>query len=79
MDGKSIEIGIFLLERNDDAAHGEWRRVVVAASNESQARQIANSEAGTEGYVWTDGTLVEARRIGSAGEGVHGVLMSSKE
>ena len=77
--GHSISINIYLLERTETSHPDAWAKVVVAAATESQARQIANAESGAEGYVWTDGNLVQAKLLGVAGLDVHGVILSAKE
>lgn len=77
--GKSIEIYLYLLERADTANSGEWSSCIVASSTESGARQTANEEAGAEGYLWTDGFKVNAKKIGIAEEGVSGILMHATE
>ncbi len=65
-DGKSITVGIWLLERSETTLPGELSRCIIIAGSEKEARQTANSEAGTEGYVWTDGTTVSATLLGEA-------------
>ena len=75
----SIAIEIWYLERSAKINPGEASKVIVAAPSEDQARQIANEAAGTEGYVWNDGSVVEAKFLGAAAEGVYGLLMASKE
>ena len=77
--GKTITINLFLLERTETAYAGEWAKCIVAATTESSARQIANESAEAEGYVWTDGHLTSARKIGIADDGVHGVVLSAAE
>jgi len=77
-DGKSIEIKIYLLERTDTAMSGEVSKMVVAGPSEKSAREIANAESGTEGYVWTDGHLTSAKLIGIATD-AEGVILESRE
>lgn len=77
--GKSISIYLYLLERTETAYSGEWAKCIVAATNESSARQMANESAEAEGYVWTDGHLTSARKIGLADDGVSGVVLSAAE
>lgn len=79
MADKSLEIKLFLLERNDTAHPDEWSKVIVAAVSEKSARELANQDSKSEGYVWTDGALVEAKKIGIADDGVEGVILSSRE
>lgn len=76
---KTIELYLWLLERTETAYAGEWAKCIVAATTESQARQIANEDAGAEGYVWTDGSLTQAKRLGIADDGVQGVVLSAGE
>jgi len=77
--GKSISIYLFLLERTETAYAGEWAKCIVAATTESSARQIANEGAEAEGYVWTDGHLTSAKKIGIADDGVSGIVLSAAE
>lgn len=77
-NGKSIEIKLYLLERNDTAVAGEVSKMVVAGRNEKAARETANSESGAEGYVWTDGHLVSAKEIGIA-TNAEGVVLEARE
>lgn len=79
VEGKSIEMYLYLLERTDTAYGDEWSKCVVAASSEKRAREIANEEAKADGYVWTDGALASARRIGVAEEDVQGVVIHEVE
>jgi len=78
-DTKSIEISLYLLERNDTPERDEWGRCVVAAASESGARQLANEEAQAEGYVWTDGHKVDATYLGTAVDGVSGIVIFSRD
>lgn len=79
MADKSLQIKLFLLERTATAYPDEWAKVVVAAVSEKVARELANQESKSEGYVWTDGSLVEAKELGVAIDGVDGVVLFSKE
>ncbi len=79
MDGKSITVYLFQLERQDSPGPDEATKIIVAAPSEKAARESANSEGGSEGYIWTDGTLVLAKKIGIAEDGVSGVICVSKE
>ena len=79
MAAKSIEIGIWLLERTETAGPDEWAKCVVAAATETEARQLANEESKAEGYVWTNGSLASVRKIGVADEGIQGVVLSAAE
>jgi hypothetical protein len=78
-DTKSITISLYLLERNDTPQPDEWARCVVAASTEPGARELANQDSGAEGYVWSDGRLVEATLLGEAADGVEGVILFARE
>lgn len=78
-DTKSIGIYLYLLERTETAYTGEWSKCIVAATSEQSARQIANSECGGEGYVWTDGGRTDAKQIGVAEDGVQGVVLAQTE
>jgi len=75
----SIQIEIWLLDRTNRILPGEASKVIVAAENEVKAREIANSAAGTEGYVWTDGSTVNSTFLGWAGENVYGLILASRE
>ena len=75
----SIRVELWLLDRTNRILPGEAQKVVVAAPSEEEARQIANSSAGTEGYVWTDGSTVTSTFLGEAAEGVYGLIIASKE
>jgi hypothetical protein len=70
---------IFLLEKTDSADADQWAKVVVAASDEKQARLVTNMDSKADGYVWTDGYLASARKIGMAYSGVHGILLWAPE
>ena len=78
MDGDSIEIRLYQLERSDTVYPDEPIACIVAARNEESAREIANSASGAEGYVWTDGTNVSCQELGVATGEVQGVLMWGK-
>ena len=78
-DNKSIKIGLYLLERNDTPMPDEWGRCVVAACSEKAARELANQESKAEGYVWTDGHLVDCTHLGSALDGIDGVIIFSRD
>lgn len=78
MDGKTIQVKLFRLSRNDSPMSGDPTRTVVAAATEKQARETANQETGAEGYIWTDGSLVSCEEIGIAHDGFSGVLVTEK-
>ena len=78
-DGKSIEVYLYLLERTDTAYGDEWSKCIVAATSEKRAREIANEEAKADGYVWTDGSLVSAKRIGVADDEIQGIQLFATE
>lgn len=79
MDTKSITISLYLLERNDTPMPDEWARCVVAASTESAAREIANHDSLAEGYIWSDGLLVNSKLLGEAVDGIEGIILFSRE
>jgi hypothetical protein len=79
MSGKTIEIYLYLLERTETAYADEWAKCIVAAPDESSARQAANEDSKAEGYVWTDGNMTSAKRIGVADDGVQGVILHETE
>jgi len=74
MDSKSIEIRLFRLTKVNPITPGEATRLVVAAANEIQARQVANESSDDGNYYWTDGTLVTCEELGVANDGVSGCL-----
>jgi hypothetical protein len=77
---KTLTIGLFLLERQDTPMTGELTRCVVAAKDESAARQLANSESEAEGYIWTDRDIVTAKALSEdSNDGVEGIQLWSKE
>jgi hypothetical protein len=76
---KTIEIYLWLLERTETAYSGEWAKCIVAGTTAEQARQIANEDSGAEGYVWTDGSLTQIKRLGIADDGVQGVVLFAGE
>ena len=78
-DTKSIKIRLYLLERIETPGPDEYSKSVVAAASEKSARQIANNDSKSEGYIWTDGHLVTAKEIGDAADDVEGVVLWSKE
>jgi len=78
-DTKSVTLNLYLLERIDVMISGERSKCIVAGTDESKARQIANEDSGAEGYVWTDGHGVNAKRIGIADDGIQGVVCWSVE
>lgn len=78
-DTKTIEIKLFLLERDETPMPDEWNQCIVAAATEKAARELANQESGAEGYVWTDGKITSAKYLGVATDGVEGVLIISRD
>ena len=78
-DGMSIQVKIYQLRRIMTPQVDEWSGCIVAAGSEKEARVIANQESKAEGYVWTDGGLVESVELGDAKEGVYGLLQSTRE
>jgi hypothetical protein len=67
-DGHTIRLGVFKLERTEVPVAGEYGSCVAICATERGARELANQEAGDEGYVWTDGSKVTATRIGDASD-----------
>jgi hypothetical protein len=78
-DGKTIQVKIYQLRRIMTPQPDEWSSCVVAAGSEKEAREIANQESKAEGYVWTDGGLVESVEVGIANDGVYGLLIATRE
>jgi hypothetical protein len=78
-DFKSIAVHLYLLSRVDIPNHDEWSKCVVAAEDEKSARELANQESRSEGYIWTDGSLVEAKVLGHADDDVSGIILFSRE
>ena len=74
-----MEVYIWQLERGEKLHADEIGKCIVAAASEKEARQVANSESGTEGYLWTDGALANCIQIGVANDGISGLLLSSKD
>ena len=74
-----MEVFLWTLERTEKLHADEIGKCVVAASTEKEARQVANSESGAEGFVWTDGALANCVQIGVAGENVSGMILASKD
>jgi hypothetical protein len=54
---------IYLLSRTDACGYDEYDAKVVRASNEGEARRIANEHVGDEGRIWTNKDLVTCERI----------------
>lgn len=93
-DVAAEECGVFLLERAEIAGADEWAKAVVVGRDEKVSRRIANLEAAhaagkgepssesaeaKAGYVWTDGRLTHARRIGTARLAEEGVVLGTKD
>jgi len=76
---KTLTVKLFLLTRTESAAGDEYSACVVAAISEKAAREIANGESGSEGYVWIDSSRVEAKELGVAGDEAAGIILWSKE
>lgn len=79
MNGMTIDIRLYRLTKVNPLIPNEISRVIVAAADEKQAREIANSSTEEEGYYWTDGTLVYCEEIGTASEGVSGCLVMERQ
>jgi len=54
---------IFLLTRADRVRFDEFIAKVVRASNEDEARRIANHTVGDEGRSWDDQTIVKCELV----------------
>jgi hypothetical protein len=75
-----IAIKLFKLDRMDSVLPDQFTQCVVAAATEKEARELANTESEDEGYVWTDGTLVEATELApDCSDDVSGIILWSKE
>ena len=79
-ESKSINIKLFVLKRQNMMHQDEYSQCVVAAATEKEARELANKESQAEGFVWTDGSQVDAQELASvAHDGVSGIVMWSRE
>lgn len=58
-------IRLFLLERTDQIGYDETAGLVIAATSDAEAKQIANDRAGDEGAVWALPSTT-CKRIGNA-------------
>ena len=76
---KSLTIKLYLLTRNEAVMPDEYSSCVVCGKDEKAAREVANGESGSEGYVWLDGARTEAKELGVADDDVQGVVLWSKE
>lgn len=56
-------MNVYLLQRNSLVKHDENRAMVVVAEIPKQARGLANSQAGDEGKIWEDTSLVSCRKV----------------
>lgn len=54
---------IWILERKDSVGYDEYNSKVIAAMNETRAREIANEYVGDEGHVWDSKDLVSCEEI----------------
>ena len=74
-----MEIFIYSLERTNVMISGDRTKCIVAAKDEKSARNIANEDSKAEGFVWNDSYETTCRLLGTADEGVSGVLLWSIE
>jgi len=75
-----MNVKLWILTRQDTPQAGEVTACVIAMPTEKEARELANQESQAEGYVWTDGSLVEANLLAeNTVEGVEGVVCVVKE
>lgn len=77
---KSLKLKLYLLKRLGSTGPDEFTQCIVVGASERQAREIANEDSSTEGFIWTDGTLVEAIELApNTNDGVEGIVLWSKE
>lgn len=75
-----MNVKLWKLTRQDTPMAGEVTACVIAMPTEKEAREMANQESAAEGYIWTDGSLVEAKLLAeNTVEGVEGVVCVVKE
>lgn len=82
LETRSSSNSIFLLEKTDSADADQWARVVVSAKDEKEARTIVNNDSqpdGRKAFIWTDGYLASARKIGMSAPAIHGVVLWAPE
>lgn len=77
--GKGLSGLLYLLERTENVLPDEYVKCVVSASSEKAARGLAHVDSGSDGYVWTDGSLVRARELGEAASGIYGTILLARE
>lgn len=70
---------IWHLRRENNMVLNQVCDVVVAATSEKEARQIANENSREEGYIWTDTGIVAARRLGVAEDDIQGIIVQASE
>ncbi len=66
----------YLLETVEPADYDCYDAKVVCASNEIEARALANEQVGAEGKIWTDPLQVKCRRLRHSSE-PFGVILAS--
>jgi len=66
---------IYLLKRADRIGYDEYVAKIIRASSEQEARDIANTNTGDEGQLWTDATRVSCEPLDA--EGASGPLLES--
>lgn len=74
-----LKIYIWRLSKENQLISTDLCDMIVAAATEKGARELANQRSKSEGYVWTDPSLVTATKIGLAEEGIHGIILCSAE
>lgn len=79
ISGKTLEIYLYLLERTSEPAADEWRKCIVAAPSQKAARERANYDSGSEGYIWTDDSQATCTEIGTANEGAESIIFYSRD
>jgi hypothetical protein len=78
-DSKMVQTYLWKLTKENQMISTDTCDFIVAAPTEKSAREMANQNAGSEGYAWLDGSLVVATRLGTAEDGVYGVILRSSE
>jgi len=76
---KTLTVCLYLLTRTESVMADEYSACLVTASSEKNARELANENCGSEGYIWTDSARTEAKNIGVASDDASGILLWSKE
>lgn len=81
MSTYSITCGVYFLKRTDSPVFGERTGCVVLAASEMEARETANTNSGTEGYLWRDSDRVRCDKLADAAspDVEAGVILWSQE